>query len=121
MSSLSSKSLGYDSDKKSRFEKSVVVSGTRLLSKMSGGQTSELKELERDYEQVLDENCRLLVGYFREVLSNENESKLTRPPSPILQKTVKCDEFKLNEDGQSKVEVIELRNCGYNNVMLSRL
>lgn len=119
LASLSSKNLGYYRDEKSRFEQSAVVSGTRLLSKMSGGQTSELKELERDYEQVLDENCRLLVGYFREVLGDENGSKLIRQPSLILQKTVKSEECKCNEDGQSKVGEIELRNCGYNNVMLS--
>lgn len=115
MSSLSSKNLGYDSDKRSRFEESVVVSGTRLLSKMSGGQTSELKELERDYEEVLDENCRLLVGYFREVLGNENGSRLIRPPSLIFEKTRKSDEFKFNEDEQNKVEEIGLGNGRYNN------
>lgn len=115
LSSLSSKNLGYDSDKRSRFEESVVVSGTRLLSKMSGGQTSELKELERDYEEVLDENCRLLVGYFREVLGNENGSRLIRPPSLIFEKTRKSDEFKFNEDEQNKVEEIGLGNGRYNN------
>ena len=117
LSSLSSKNLGYDSDKRSRFEESVVVSGTRLLSKMSGGQTSELKELERDYEEVLDENCRLLVGYFREVLGNENGSRLIRPPSLIFEKTRKSDEFKFNEDEQNKVEEIGLGNGRYNNVI----
>lgn len=115
LSSLSSKNLGYDSDKRSRFEESVVVSGTRLLSKMSGGQTSELKELERDYEEVLDENCRLLVGYFREVLGNENGSRLIRPPPLIFEKIRKSDEFKFNEDEQNKVEEIGLGNGQYNN------
>ncbi|KAJ9688383.1 hypothetical protein PVL29_014193 [Vitis rotundifolia] len=115
LSSLSSKNLGYDSDKRSRFEESVVVSGTRLLSKMSGGQTSELKELERDYEEVLDENCRLLVGYFREVLGNENGSRLIRPPSLIFEKIRKSDEFKFNEDEQHKMEEIGLGNGRYNN------
>ncbi|CBI28040.3 unnamed protein product, partial [Vitis vinifera] len=82
---------------------------------MSGGQTSELKELERDYEEVLDENCRLLVGYFREVLGNENGSRLIRPPSLIFEKTRKSDEFKFNEDEQNKVEEIGLGNGRYNN------
>ncbi|RVW96267.1 putative E3 ubiquitin-protein ligase LIN [Vitis vinifera] len=77
---------------------------------MSGGQTSELKELERDYEEVLDENCRLLVGYFREFWAMENGSRLIRPPSLIFEKTRKSDEFKFNEDEQNKVEEIGLGN-----------
>ncbi|KAJ4708471.1 RING-type E3 ubiquitin transferase [Melia azedarach] len=59
LSSLSTQS-GYDSDEYSVCDVSVVVPCTKLLSKMSGNQASELKELERNYEEVLDENCRII-------------------------------------------------------------
>ncbi|KAI7989543.1 putative E3 ubiquitin-protein ligase LIN-1 [Camellia lanceoleosa] len=61
-------------------------SSTRSLSQMSGDQTSELKELERDYEEVLDENCRVFAGYFKEVLANKDGNRLIDPPSVVLEK-----------------------------------
>lgn len=97
LSSLSTQS-GYDSDEYSVCDVSVVVPCTKLLSKMSGNQASELKELERNYEEVLDENCRVFFNYFKDVLENSNENGLVNPPSVVLRK--------LEEGGDHKLEQI---------------
>ncbi|WOH11153.1 hypothetical protein DCAR_0830632 [Daucus carota subsp. sativus] len=81
------KDSGYDSDDHSICVESVGVSCTTLLSKMNGNQASELKELERNYEDVLDENCRVFVWYFKEVLKNEDEYVVIDPPSLVLELT----------------------------------
>ncbi|KAG8367387.1 hypothetical protein BUALT_Bualt16G0066700 [Buddleja alternifolia] len=81
LSSLSVNS-GYNSDDQS------IISTTTLLSKMSGDQTSALKDLERDYEDLLDENCRLFVDYFKAVLhKKDGDDELVVPPSILLENT----------------------------------
>ncbi|KAL2538902.1 putative E3 ubiquitin-protein ligase [Forsythia ovata] len=65
----------YNSDDQS------IVSTTTTLSKMSGDQALALKDLERDYEDLLDENCRNFVVYFKEVLRNRDGGQLIVPPS----------------------------------------
>ncbi|KAG0503471.1 hypothetical protein HPP92_003543 [Vanilla planifolia] len=44
---------------------------------MSGGQATELRELERTYGNVMDENSRVYAGYLKEVLRSGD---LIRPP-----------------------------------------
>lgn len=51
----------------------------KLLSKMSEDQAWKLRELEREYEEVLDENCRVVAVYFKEVLVNKNGDALVSP------------------------------------------
>lgn len=92
----------YDSDDYSGGEdESVVLPLTKLLSKMTGDQTSELKELERIYEEVLDENCRVFVKYFKEVLESKDDSRLINPPLVVLREVYK---FERNEDDSIKLE-----------------
>ncbi|XP_027066715.1 putative E3 ubiquitin-protein ligase LIN [Coffea arabica] len=93
---------GYDSD-----EQSVVVSPTRLLKNMSRNQTLELKDLERGYEDILDENCKVFAGYFREVLQIKDGNQLIDPPVVVLQidetETLDCQEDdKLKRDHSMK-------------------
>ncbi|XP_073062544.1 putative E3 ubiquitin-protein ligase LIN-1 isoform X1 [Primulina eburnea] len=70
---------------------SIVSNNTTLLSKMSGDQASALKDLERDYEDLLDQNCRTFVGYFKEVLQNKDGKNVVAPPSIVLRRSnIEC-------------------------------
>ncbi|KAI3709555.1 hypothetical protein L2E82_39319 [Cichorium intybus] len=111
LSSLSSSS-GYESDDNSIVTDSVV-SCTTLLSKMNGNQASELKELERDYEQVLDENCRVFVGYFKEILGNKDD-RLVVPPSVVIEVVHKGDQHVYNQDEKSISTKFGSKNGRYN-------
>lgn len=104
-------SSGYDSD-----EKSVVVLPTRLLKNMSGDQTLELKNLERSYEDILDENCRVFAGYFREVMQNKDRNLLIDPPLVVLQME-QSEKFDYQGDEKLKREY-SMKNGRYN-VMLN--
>lgn len=120
LSSLS-KDCGYDSDDHSICVESVGVSCTTLLSKMNGNQALELKELERDYEDVLDQNCRVFVWYFKEVLENADENAVIDPPSVVLEVVDREDEI---EDADDVVEIDTdgsgLKNGRYNVMIISR-
>lgn len=98
-------------------EFSVVLPCTKLLSNMSEGQASELKELESTHEKVVDENCRLLVKYFKEVLENKDENKLINLPPFTLRNSEKVDTFEYSEDEKIEKEDLVLQNGRYN-VML---
>ncbi|CAI9100373.1 OLC1v1037356C1 [Oldenlandia corymbosa var. corymbosa] len=74
-------SSGYDSD-----DQSVVVSPTRLLNNMNGNQAEELKDLERDYENILDENCKVFAAYFRESLQVKDGNQNIDVPALVLQR-----------------------------------
>ncbi|KAH7511943.1 hypothetical protein FEM48_Zijuj12G0037400 [Ziziphus jujuba var. spinosa] len=78
-----------DKDEYSICDESVVISCTKSLSKMSDDQASELKEMESMYEAVVDENCKNLAKYFRQVLENKNGNELMNPPPVMLNKTEK--------------------------------
>lgn len=112
LSSLNS-SNGYESD-----ENSVVmdsgVSCIDLLSKMNGNQALELKELERDYEQLLDENCRGFVGYFKEVLENKDGGRVIEIPSVVTKMVRKGDEYEFKRDEKSLLTEFGSKNGRYN-------
>ncbi|KAK3041708.1 hypothetical protein RJ639_001518, partial [Escallonia herrerae] len=110
---LSSLSLnvGYNSDdERSICADAMVVSCTTLLPKMNGDQASELKELEWDYEEVLDENCRVFVGYFREVLGSEDGRCLVDPPSVVTERSNRGGELEFSDDKRTKAEESGLKN-----------
>ncbi|KAI3977596.1 hypothetical protein MKX01_000509 [Papaver californicum] len=89
---------------------SSSVSGTRTLSRMSEEQRVKLKRVEKEYEQVLDENCKNLVLYFKEILKNRDhgnaEFSFNVPPPLIFFENKKLeDDDANNEDGDSKGKV----------------
>lgn len=100
---------GYDSD-----DQSVVVSPTRLLKNMTGNQASELKDLERGYEDILDENCKVFAVYFREVLQNKDRNQIIDPPAVVL-KREQSQKFEYREVEKLKREY-SMKN-GRSNVM----
>ncbi|WRX31583.1 WD40 repeat - like 10 [Theobroma cacao] len=115
LSSLSP-NVNHDADDYSICDVSVVVPCSKLLSKMSGDQALELKELERNYEEVLDENCRVLVKYFKEVLENSDDgNRLISPPALVLKQTEKDEELDYyQEDKNIKTKELGLKNGRYN-------
>lgn len=121
LSSLS-KDSGYDSDDHSICVESVGVSCTTLLSKMNGNQASELKELERDYEDVLDENCRVFVWYFKEVLENADENVVIDPPSVVLEIIDREDDI-LDTDDVVEIDTdgSGLKNGRYNVMIIFQI
>lgn len=110
--------IGYDSDENLMGDVSVVLPSSKLLSKMSGGQALEFKELERSYEEVLDENCRVFAKFFKQVLENKDENRLITPPSVIIKEVGKVDKLDgSSEDVRIKTEELGFLNGRYN-VML---
>ncbi|XP_043808070.1 putative E3 ubiquitin-protein ligase LIN-1 isoform X3 [Manihot esculenta] len=114
-SSSSSMNIGYDSDENLMGDVSVVLPSSKLLSKMSGGQALEFKELERSYEEVLDENCRVFAKFFKQVLENKDENRLITPPSVIIKEVGKVDKLDgSSEDVRIKTEELGFLNGRYN-------
>lgn len=54
------------------------------LTRMNEDQASNLRELEREYEEILDANCRVFAAYFEEVLVSEDGDTSISPPSLIM-------------------------------------
>lgn len=65
----------------SSLEQGRPAGAMSVLSRMSGGQAVELRELEKTYEGVMDENSRLYAGYLNEILRTGVGIK---PPELIL-------------------------------------
>jgi len=122
LSSLCSSNSGYGSDDDSVVVDSVV-SCTTLLSKMNDNQAVELKELERDYELVLDENCRVFAGYFKEVLGSKDGDEVIDPPCVVLDVVRKGDECEYDRDEKSVSTSTEFgsENGRYNVMFVSSL
>lgn len=115
LSSLS-QNANHDTDDYSICDVSVVVPCSKLLSKMSGDQALELKELERNYEGVLHENCRVFVKYFKEVLANNDENRSFNPPDLVFKQSEKSEEVDHREEDDDSVKIKELglKNGRYN-------
>jgi len=97
----------------------LVMPYAKLLSSVSGGQALKLKELEREYEEVLDKNCRVLAVYFKEVLVNKDEDATVSPPLLILKSAAGGG---VDDGGglhrKEEIQMPQLENGRYN-VMLS--
>ncbi|KAL0427019.1 UNVERIFIED_CONTAM: hypothetical protein Slati_2876700 [Sesamum latifolium] len=93
-----------------------IISNTTLLSKMSGDQASALKDLERDYEELLDENCRIFVEYFKRILRNKDgDHVIVPPPKVVLQKGETADhKLVYSDDEKIKNQGFESTNRRYN-------
>lgn len=98
-------------------DESVVLPPTKLLSRMSGDQASKLRELERDYEEALDDNCRIVAEYFKEVLVNNNGDSSISPPLLILKSSREDGKMVNTQEEMVETEMPSLKNGRYN-VML---
>lgn len=96
-------------------ESVVVMPYAKLLSNVSGDQVSKLRELEREYEEVLDENCRVLAVYFKEVLVNKDEDATVSPPLLILKSNAGADgDDNGGEHRKEDMQIPLLENGRYN-------
>ncbi|KAL0345223.1 UNVERIFIED_CONTAM: hypothetical protein Sradi_4353600 [Sesamum radiatum] len=92
-----------------------IISNTTLLSKMSGDQASALKDLERDYEDLLDENCRIFVEYFKRLLRNKDgDHVIVPPPEVVLQIHGTADKLGYSHEEKIKNQKFESTNRRYN-------
>ncbi|KAL4282263.1 hypothetical protein GQ457_03G046340 [Hibiscus cannabinus] len=119
LSSLS-QNANHDADDYSMCDVSVVVPCSKSLSKMSGDQALGLKELETNYECVLDENCRVFAKYFKEVLQNSDESRSINPPELVFKLTEKGEVPDYHEDDNIKTKELGLKNGRYNPIWAER-
>lgn len=58
------------------------MSAMRVLSLMSGAQAQEMRDLEREYEKVLDANCIAYALYLKKILETGDAAKETYSPPP---------------------------------------
>ncbi|KAI4376600.1 hypothetical protein MLD38_014344 [Melastoma candidum] len=94
---------------------SVVLPYTKVLSKMSGDQASKLKELEDDYENVINENCKVFANYFKDILQQRDGSRSISPPEVVLEKTSGYERTeKMDEGTSSESREIGMKNGRYN-------
>ncbi|KAK7358341.1 hypothetical protein VNO77_00268 [Canavalia gladiata] len=93
-------------------DESVVIPYAKVLSKMSEEQASKLREVEREYEEVLDENCRVLALYFKEVLVNKNGNASINPPSLILKSAAEGGNSR--ENRKEEMQTLPFENGRYN-------
>ncbi|CAO2175201.1 unnamed protein product [Urochloa humidicola] len=66
-----------------RSDEAAALSAMRVLSMMSGAQAQEMRALEREYEVVLDVNCRAYALYLKNILET-GETSSPQPPPPEL-------------------------------------
>ncbi|XLU49231.1 hypothetical protein S245_044045 [Arachis hypogaea] len=100
-------------------EESVVLPCTKLLSRMSENQASKLRELEREYQEAIDQNCRVVAVYFKEVLTSKSSEASISPPLLTLKSTEDVDGGKNKEEIQeSQMSVLE--NGRYNPIWSER-
>ncbi|XP_068653023.1 putative E3 ubiquitin-protein ligase LIN [Aristolochia californica] len=89
-----------------------------LLSRMSRNQTAELKELERDYEAIVDENTRTYACFLKEVLDG-NET--LRPPALLLtlnEREEEAEQVDLVEANLMRIESGGLGNGRHNPIWI---
>jgi len=97
----------------------LVMPYAKLLSSVSSDQALKLKELEREYEEVLDENCRVLAVYFKEVLVNKDEDATISPPLLIMKNAAGGGSDDIGGlHRKEEIQMPQLENGRYN-VMLS--
>ncbi|KAK7319978.1 hypothetical protein RJT34_04707 [Clitoria ternatea] len=100
-------------------DESVVLPCTKLLSKMSEDQASKLRELEREYEEVVGENCKVFAVYFRDVLMDKNGDASISPPSLILKSAAESDEGRENIKEETQMMNV-MENGRYNPIWSER-
>uniref|UniRef100_A0A0E0BZG5 RING-type E3 ubiquitin transferase n=2 Tax=Oryza meridionalis TaxID=40149 RepID=A0A0E0BZG5_9ORYZ len=88
----------------------AAMSAMRVLSLMSGAQAQEMRELEREYEKVLNANCTAYALYLKKILEAGDAAKETYsppPPPPELVFGVGDDDQDGDDDEQATAETDE--------------
>ncbi|KAI4379409.1 hypothetical protein MLD38_005711 [Melastoma candidum] len=94
---------------------SVVLPYNKVLSKMSGDQARKLKELEDDYENAINENCKVFANYFKDMLLQKDGSRSISPPEVVLENSSGYERTEKMEEGTSSESwEIGVKNGRYN-------
>ncbi|CAD6240689.1 unnamed protein product [Miscanthus lutarioriparius] len=73
-------------DEEGGSDEAMAVPAMRVLSLMSGAQAQEMRALEREYEKVLDANCKAYALYLKRILEAREPTAAVSPsPSPSPQ------------------------------------
>lgn len=100
----------------------MVFPCTKSLSKLSIDQTLKLKELESNYERVLDKNCRVFAGHFKRVLERKDDGGSTANPKVrLLDKKEKWKEMEEITEEKFRTEQLSLPNGRYNVILIAVL
>lgn len=87
-------------DEEGGSDEATAMSTMRVLSLMSGAQAQVIRALEREYEKVLDANCRAYALYLKRILEagEQSSSPSPQPPPPELVFGVGADEDSRGDD-----------------------
>ncbi|XP_023007456.1 putative E3 ubiquitin-protein ligase LIN-1 isoform X1 [Cucurbita maxima] len=92
---------------------------TKSLSKLSIDQTLKLKELESNYERVLDKNCRVFAEHFKRVLERkDNGGSIAIPMVKLLDKNEKWKEMEQIAKQKLRTEQLCFPNGRYNPIWI---
>ena len=75
-----------------------------ILSEMDGGQAAALKELERGYEGLLEDNCRVFARYFKQVLRRGVGEEMILPPKIVFREGESDDRLTLWDGDEQRIK-----------------
>ncbi|GJN38209.1 hypothetical protein PR202_gb27231 [Eleusine coracana subsp. coracana] len=111
-----SRSGGGDEDR------SVETAAMRVLSTMSGAQAQEMRELEREYDKVLDVNCRAYALYLKNIIdAGDASTTVSSPPPPPPELVFGVGDGEEKEDAmapETEEETVSSRNDARYNVIM---
>ncbi|CAL0323997.1 unnamed protein product [Lupinus luteus] len=90
------------------------------LTKVSEDQAYKLRDLEREYEEVLDANCKVFAVYFEEVLMSNDGGMSISPPLLAMRSFENGDRTESDEEVMEEIETPELKNKRYNPIWTER-
>lgn len=106
----------YNSDEYSTGDELEDLPCTKSLSKLSIAQTLKLKDLESNYEAVVDKNCRVFAKHFKRILEIRDDGGLIGNPNvKLLEKKEKWKEMEeITMEENFRTEELCLPNGRYN-------
>ncbi|KAF1882737.1 hypothetical protein Lal_00002918 [Lupinus albus] len=90
------------------------------LTKVSEDQALKLRDLEREYEEVLDTNCKVFAVYFGEVLMSDDGGMSISPPALAMRSFGNGDKTESDEEVMEEIKTPELKNKRYNPIWTER-
>ncbi|CAO2209349.1 unnamed protein product [Urochloa humidicola] len=99
-----------------RSDEAAALSAMRVLSLMSGAQAQEMRALEREYEVVLDANCRAYALYLKKILDAGDASPSPQhPPELVFGVGDDDDEERGGDDAPENDESASSQSGGFRN------
>ncbi|XP_020097769.1 putative E3 ubiquitin-protein ligase LIN-1 [Ananas comosus] len=99
-SAAAGRSAGAEEDE----GRSAAMAAAAVLSRMSGEQAAELKDLERGYEEVLDANSRVYAQCLKKILESGDQPSDTQGPPELIWTRISGETKEIKE---AIVEVVD--------------